>query len=439
LGIHGRIGVGNIDKELFVNMSYADIVETHSITTGLKNTIILISEIRSRDGLNQQHEPTITRIHSVLHMFETLLYKADPLFIAIGTLENANLYINNMHSYLVEYSRNPLDQYINSANNQADAITLLYCNFFVPSTKEEVDGIKEASISFRQSIAQHLRYASEEFEEFKDSVKSLQKEVLNLQSSIESEKLRVDSITAEYQRQFSNSEASRQAVFTSANDKRTETFDQEIENYNDEFSSLRKELIKIRDDQQSQTDQLQTDLENQAKTIIESLQSSQEKAKKILGTLSIDSHAAGYQKVANSARDAKNLWYFVTGGLFILLIASAIWNMFHNQNEAFSWSQFASKWSVTMAIGTAVTYFARQAAKQDRAERENRHMELQMATIDPYLEVFDETERKEIKRLLVDRIFTGKNILDEQPSNDGIRVSDAAKLIETVGSIMNRK
>lgn len=67
-------------------------------------------------------------------------------------------------------------------------------------------------------------------------------------------------------------------------------------------------------------------------------------------------------------------------------------------------------------------------------------MELQMATIDPYLEIFEESERKEIKKTLVDRIFTGV----EQTKEDGDKrdtgqsILDLTKLIGTITNAVKK-
>lgn len=115
-----------------------------------------------------------------------------------------------------------------------------------------------------------------------------------------------------------------------------------------------------------------------------------------------------------------------------------MWNATHVTTES-NLTTIASKWVATLAISAAVTYFARQAAKQDIVERDNRYMQLQLATIDPYLGIIDESERKEVKKLLVDRIFTGVRIGKEvEEKAAGIPTEDIVKIFEAAAKLKVR-
>lgn len=127
-------------------------------------------------------------------------------------------------------------------------------------------------------------------------------------------------------------------------------------------------------------EKLQLALVSKGDDIIKKLAEYQENAKSILGNMSINSHAAGYKIEADKARRTKNLFYWLTGISFVGLISSALWNSLHVPAEV-NWTAVASKWVATFAISAAVTYFARQAAKHDINERDNRYMQLQLATM----------------------------------------------------------
>jgi len=259
-------------------------------------------------------------------------------------------------------------------------------------------------------------------EEHNELVKNLQSEVARLKKELELEKSRADDIILQFQKQFSESEARRLIEFNSfLNDKEKM------------IKSIRNSFDETISNIQNEHNEFESEQHNKARKFIQQLVDYQNDAKRILGVLSVDGHAAGYKKEADNSRKSRVVWERFTVSSFGVLIASAIYNTF-NVSQPFTWSIFAAKWSITLAIGAAVTYFARQAAKHGREERSNRNMELQMATIDPYLDVFDETERREIKKLLVDRIFTGIPQLienGEEPKKE-INMSELTKLIETL-------
>ncbi|WP_144028823.1 WXG100 family type VII secretion target [Paenibacillus tyrfis] len=297
---------------------------------------------------------------------------------------------------------------------------------YFPLKENEIDSIRDSAISFRQSLAQHLRHTSKEAEETWELIKTNREEIDSLAGSISSEQQRLTNILSSIQREYDNIEATRK--------KRFENFLEELnDSQQNEFNKL---MVKFKE----QSDQIENDREVHrlnAEEILHDLGSYSEKAKQILGTLSIDSHAAGYKREADRAWRTKIVFYTITGLLFVLLMISAYWNSLHSTAQ-FTWQSFASKWTVTIAIGAAVTYFARQAARQEQIERENRNMQLQIATIDPYIEIFEEDERKEIKKQLVDRIFTGVRPESSKDSekNLGISPIDLPKLIDSVGNVI---
>jgi hypothetical protein len=408
-------------------LSHIEVVNGHAIHNNLKRALQTLSELLSAENIDSEQLLQIERMHYVLNILQSTFAKADPMMIAVGSLDSVNVYVEAIFSYMSNFQQTMNAGQITNSISNIDAICQNIRNLYVPSNVSEIEAIREATVSFRQSLAQHLRHSSKETEEKSSLVQKLGEEAEELKRRIDAEKTRIDTITANYQSQFSESEAIRQREYSNSLAERKADYDTELEKYREDFSKFE---LTIEQD-------LNAQLVN-SKMILGKLEQHQEKAKRILGTLSVDGHAAGYKIEADNARNSKINWQRLTVALFIGLIISAIWNAFFHQAQ-FTWAIFASKWSVTLAIGAAVTYCAKQASKLDRVERENRNMELQMATIDPYLEIFNETERKEIKKVLVDRIFTGvRDSKDDDKGTVGLPVSDFSKIIESLGKVINR-
>lgn len=71
----------------------------------------------------------------------------------------------------------------------------------------------------------------------------------------------------------------------------------------------------------------------------------------------------------------------------------------------FRFSVFGAKAFVAVAFGIGVAWAARQADKHQEIERRNRRIELDLASISPYLAPFPVTEQNEIKKQLAERLF----------------------------------
>ncbi|OPH61227.1 hypothetical protein BC351_14895 [Paenibacillus ferrarius] len=57
------------------------------------------------DGVSVGDEIQLDRIHYVLHLFETVLNKADPFLVPFATLDNVNSHVTSISSYSQEYKR----------------------------------------------------------------------------------------------------------------------------------------------------------------------------------------------------------------------------------------------------------------------------------------------------------------------------------------------
>ncbi|GIP40769.1 hypothetical protein J31TS4_40490 [Paenibacillus sp. J31TS4] len=401
-------------------MDHISVIEKHTIHDQIKGTLHVMSELILNDGLDPEHRIQIDRINHVIFILQTVLEKSDPLMISTGVLDTLNSNLNNINNYMSHYQSNPNSSYLNNALTHVDQVCVSINNLYVPVDVGDIETIRESAVSFRHSLGQHLRHSVREAEENNTLIQKLREEISTLKREIDLEKSRADNVISDFQRQFSEAEATRQREYSASLEERYNKFSEEINKIkgdSTEFHSF------IEEEHQNQL--------RDASLVFEDIRRLQTKAKGILGTMSVDGHAAGYKKEADDAKISKQRWQKVTVGLFLGLIASAIFNTLHSGE--FSWAIIASKWSVTLAIGAAVTYCATQATKLDRVERENRNMELQMATIDPYLEIFNEEERKEVKKLLVDRIFTGvKVVKEDEKITPAIPTSDLLKLVETV-------
>jgi hypothetical protein len=424
-------------------MSQLAVYERHSVHDRLSATIQTVSEARLMDSVPEQDEMQLDRIHYVLSMLQTILNKADPYLLPISILDTAQANLDNILSYAQEYKRSRTPGQLSAALNNIDAICNLLRSIYIPIGPEEFETVKDSAISLRQSLSQHMRYAHKESAEQSEAVDRLKAEIEELKRRIGTEQGRVDGIAAEFQRQFTQNEGNRQEVFKDLEQSRQDDFDGLFTALESKVSDFMTHLQQSADETSTKMlandeekllkiENLQMALISQGDDIVKKLVEYQEQGKSILGNMSINSHAAGYKMEADKARRTKNLFYWLTGFSFIGLISSALWNSLHVPAEV-NWTTIASKWVATLAISAAVTYFARQAAKHDINERDNRYMQLQLATIDPYLEIFEETERKEVKKALVDRIFTGvRKGKDAEEKAAGLPTEDFVKIIQAL-------
>jgi hypothetical protein len=117
----------------------------------------------------------------------------------------------------------------------------------------------------------------------------------------------------------------------------------------------------------------------------------------------------GYQREANSARWAGTFWRIMALlallGLIGFAITIFILGVTNEDPTVLSWPIVGWRVFVATAFGLLAAYSARQADKHDQTRRRYRKMELELASISPYLHDVPEEKMIEIKMELAKKMF----------------------------------
>lgn len=136
--------------------------------------------------------------------------------------------------------------------------------------------------------------------------------------------------------------------------------------------------------------------------------------------------AAGYNKIANQEKKSKIIWQIITVVSMLSIIGYGIYftNQFKPVDQVFSdinWGSFFARIFVMSAIGALSTYSSKQAKRHSDMERYNRKMELELASIDPYLAVMPNDITIKIKEELAPTFFAKEDstiFLNDNESNE---------------------
>ena len=122
-----------------------------------------------------------------------------------------------------------------------------------------------------------------------------------------------------------------------------------------------------------------------------------------------------YGKNADKFRKERFFWHFITIGLFIIGFGLTIY--FTLKLKSFNEIAIL-KYIVSFILMGASGYTGKQASNARKDELYCRKQQLELASIDVYLESVDETIRKEIKRDLSSKIFGQAQNTYKNKNND---------------------
>jgi hypothetical protein len=117
--------------------------------------------------------------------------------------------------------------------------------------------------------------------------------------------------------------------------------------------------------------------------------------------------AGGYQKDADQQRKAFTIWNVVTVFGFAGLIGFAVWLFVESVGaEDLGWSHILARLVAIVAFGLFAAYGGRMAMKHRESERQHRHKQLALESINAFLEDLEPDVQRQVKQKMADVFFT---------------------------------
>lgn len=189
----------------------------------------------------------------------------------------------------------------------------------------------------------------------------------------------------------------------------------EIENFPEIFNQLLGE-----------TKSKQKEVEQKINGIINLLNQKEEEASRLLNAIGNRGVSFTYGRIAEYHKKQANIFRWISLGIMVFLVIYLICTLSFNIHQ-FDWKLILIRIISSAIFIYPAQYAASQSSKHRELENYNRKMELDLAAINPFIELLDESKKKEIKEKLVDRYFKPIEIeknKDEVPPNVLDKITD---------------
>lgn len=430
--------------------------EVHNTLLTLKNRIENLVSEHGEDVLLEH----ATRLIKILSYTETCLKLSDPEKIPESTLNQINKICNNISEDFNNYDNDKNISHIITANTPRADNLLIHLQQLPKAIPEiDKDEQKEALSNFSKSIlniVDNITKKRDEFEKkidgYKNVLNQLQNDVNQQNQNIEKQKTRLDSVVSDHQKQFSEAE-----------DRRRENFENSLKTNNQEHINLRNsiqnELIsfkeeinreatesinKFKDDAETSQSAFKEDsdsaikkLKEDADATIKYLSEQKEEAKKIVGITANIGTTGNYNKIATQEKIVAEILralavIFMMAGIYV--IGTVVFNI---SKTGFDWKLLLSRVTVTITIFAPALYLARESSKHRQREIHNRKMELELASINPYLELLPDDKKNELKANLTEKFFGRPE--PQTDKSDNVTAGALFKLLDKIATVLAKK
>jgi hypothetical protein len=349
--------------------------------------------------------------------------------------------------------------HLDNANNNFNSALNRIRNFPLPFAKNDFNFSKVIA-TFEKTVAEKYKILEDENEKLKTELKDFENqlasnkiEIENLSKLLSQKELEIQNLNSSFQTEFNN--IKNTAVQTFEQDRKTfrteietdrkaftqernafrieidaekKAFQQEREAYKKEFDSDRKtyqlEIEKHKELITTETSELINELKNKL-----------EESKNLVNVIGNVGVTGNYQNIANHHRKQANIWRIVAVLFMSILSILLIYTIWHLTGTEFDWKVALIRVIAFSALLYPATYAAKEAGKHRRMENINRKSELDLASINPFIEILPENKKQEIKEKLVDKFF-GNDISDygedNKKDNDELSIGGFEKLIKAL-------
>lgn len=382
-----------------VQIALEERITAHASYINTKNVIQILNEIDSSNSstITTREIEMFGRIGLTFDFLKEALERVDPWLVSTSTMDGMNSPISQVLTEITNYKNNRNEGHLSNCLHYIESLLQYFPQILVTKTPEEVEGLRSSIIKFKQSVGQHLSHLENDVTETSTALTKNKEKLNELTSAITDQKTRVDSIVNEFQSQFLQGQTQRTEEFSNFIKENANELDKAFEHYENEFS----ELITRQKDEFNDLKNSFTDL---MKTHLEHIHEMDKEAEKIVGIISMKGLAHGYQKIANDEGKKAKWWNIGSIASMVAVIAfGVIFLLMHK--GAFDWTALISRIVLTGVGITLFTYCAKQATNHRNEERRNRKIELELASLDPYLKDLEEGEQKKVKQELVSKYF----------------------------------
>lgn len=394
------------------------------------------SEIRESVGIDD------------IHFFETSYgYFLDrlgltiPIIVQEAELTTISQEVENALSQINTFIGNKNYGHITNAKNNLHSAITRVRNLPLPFSKNDFNFSKNIS-NFEKIVQEKYKGLEKGNQDLKLLIEGLNNEIINNQSelkriktALEQKEIELQSINSTFQTDFANIKATANQNYESDRKSFRTEFDTIKQSIDSDKKIFRIEFDDLKQTLNNEIEEIKTEINTDTTTLITELNQKLNEAKKIVGVIGDVSVTGNYQQIANSNKTTADILRIVAIILMLILSGLLIYTIWDISGDTFDWTKSLIRILAAAALSYPATYAARESSKHRRLEILNRKAELELAAINPFIELLPENKKQEIKEKLVEKYFGNHSSNIDNTDNqkdDEVSINALDKILKTI-------
>lgn len=314
--------------------------------------------------------------------------------------------------------------HLTNASNNFNTVLIHIRNLPIPLSKTD--------FNFSKKIANFETTVKKKYGSLEKEKENLLKEISDLKKDIENKDVEVKrlfKLFSSKETQIESLNTNFQSSFTSIQTKHNQSFENDKKTFRTEIDTAKTVFRK-------EIDNLKENIDTDTSELVSKLDAKLEEAKKIVNVIGNVGVTGNYQIIANEHKSSADFWRWVAIGFMAILSGLLILTLFDLSSSAFVWTKSLLRIIAAAALSYPATYAAKESSKHRKLENLNRTAELELASVDAFIEMLDDNKKQAIKEKLVEKYF-GNNksdILNNDEKNEELSIGGFEKIINAISN-----
>lgn len=338
----------------------------------------------------------LDRVEALVDWIVRQLEATDPYYASPNSLKSIQSLLNQANNELTQFVANRNPGHIQNANTHLENAIPTCSQLPRPVSSADIAALGDAASSYRRSVGQLAAKLGKDIEALSSKVSESKEKAAEVNTEIGQQKTRLDEAIAQFQQQAS-----------AAQESHRKEADQAIED-------LRAKFAAAEETRANDHSAVLAELQEKHETTQNELQDLREKAQRLVNAVGSAGMSTGYQQVANKLRIEAFVWQAIAAFALVFLVVAQLWFIPPLVEGYDPWQIMTFRTIFSAGFVLLAGYGAAQAKRAHRLEESNRGMELQMASLDPFLVNLPEALQNEIRKQTAKRFFSGQEPPDEE-------------------------
>lgn len=383
--------------------SHDEQITTHPLWESLAQ---LEAAIHGVEASSDGDRAVLERFATITRFATRWLERSEPALVKTATLDAANQQASAALSQVQSFASNGNSQHLTNAVAQMESVLTHAQQVWAAVDVEDVGSVRDDVSSFRKSASQHVNALSAEVDAVRAELRAVEAERDELRTEIEEQKGRLDAAIAEFQQQFSAAQESRSSEHDASRSQRSDEHAQAMKAATSAVEEIVEAARVSREAQVELFGDARSELVEKGGETLAELRGLRDEAAKVVGVVGNIGITGDYQKSAKQEKRQAFWWAVAALAFFIGAVVAAAYFLTVD-TDGLGAAGTARRIALSLIVAAPATFCVSQSREHRTLERRNRSLELELASLDPFVAPLPAEYQQAMKAELAARYFRG--------------------------------